>query len=81
MRKLCFIITSDIQPVQNLRVMQKVEKLTNKETSLQWSKDIITNGFIALEKELESTSGIYCFGDSVTFADLCLVPQVYNAKR
>jgi maleylacetoacetate isomerase len=61
--------------------MQTVEKLTNKETSLKWSKDVIHNGFIALEKELLSTAGKYCFGDSITFADICLVPQVYNAKR
>ena len=35
----------------------------------------------ALEQILKNTSGDYCVGDDVTIADLCLVPQVYNANR
>lgn len=37
--------------------------------------------FLALERELESCSGKFCFGDQLTIADICLVPQVYNARR
>ena len=37
--------------------------------------------FSAVEKILEHTSGKYCVGNSITMADCCLVPQVYNAKR
>lgn len=36
---------------------------------------------LGLEKVVERTSGKYCVGDSVTLADCCLVPQVYNALR
>ena len=35
----------------------------------------------AFEKEISKTSGKYCYGDSVTLADLCLIPQMYNARR
>lgn len=34
-----------------------------------------------LEKHLKKVAGQYCFGDEVSFADLCLYPQVYNAER
>lgn len=48
---------------------------------MQWIKHWLAVGFIALEKRLQLTAGRYCFGDTVTVADLCLVPQVYNALR
>ena len=35
----------------------------------------------ALEQEMQQTAGVYSVGDSVTIADLCLVPQIYNANR
>ena len=38
-------------------------------------------GFSALEKVLVKTAGLYCVGDTVTMADCCLVPQVFNAQR
>ena len=76
-RKICDIIGCDIQPVQNLRVLKAV----GDEKKMEWGKKWITEGFIALEKVLEKESGKYCFGDSITMADIFLVPQVYNAIR
>ena len=35
----------------------------------------------ALEQELKKTAGVYSVGDNITIADLCLVPQIYNANR
>ncbi|XP_048218536.1 maleylacetoacetate isomerase isoform X5 [Perognathus longimembris pacificus] len=46
-----------------------------------WAQKVITSGFNALEKILQSTAGKYCVGDEVSMADLCLVPQVANAER
>merc|ERR1712079_246539 len=46
-----------------------------------WSRHWITAGFTALEKLLARTAGEAWVGDTVTMADCCLVPQVYNAKR
>eukprot|EP00005_Dracoamoeba_jomungandri_P001276 CAMPEP_0174253054 /NCGR_PEP_ID=MMETSP0439-20130205/2445_1 /TAXON_ID=0 /ORGANISM="Stereomyxa ramosa, Strain Chinc5" /LENGTH=213 /DNA_ID=CAMNT_0015333861 /DNA_START=19 /DNA_END=660 /DNA_ORIENTATION=- len=76
-RNIALVISADIQPVQNLRVL----KYVGLDKKIEWGKHWITLGFEALEKILERTSGKYCVGDEVTMADLCLVPQVYNANR
>ena len=78
-RQLADMITSDIQPVQNLRVM--VKAVDDKEKRPEWAKYWIEVGFEALEKELKCTAGRFCIGDEVTVADVCLVPQVFNAVR
>ncbi|XP_005301702.1 maleylacetoacetate isomerase isoform X3 [Chrysemys picta bellii] len=69
-------IVSGIQPLQNLTFLKQVggEKL-------EWAQRYITCGFKALERILQHTAGRYCIGDEVSMADLCLVPQVYNAER
>ncbi|UYV64247.1 GSTZ1 [Cordylochernes scorpioides] len=71
-------ITSGIQPLQNLRVLLKLKDEADRGP---WAKHWIASGFIALEEMLKRTSGKYCYGDVVTLADVCLVPQVYNAQR
>ncbi|KXJ29940.1 maleylacetoacetate isomerase [Exaiptasia diaphana] len=76
-REVSLIITSGIQPLQNLRVLQHV----GSEKKMEWGKYWIDRGLGSLEKLLETTSGKYCVGDEITMADLCLVPQVYNANR
>ncbi|KAL8169120.1 UNVERIFIED_CONTAM: Glutathione S-transferase zeta-1 [Gekko kuhli] len=75
-RMICDVIASGIQPLQNLTILQKVG-----EKKLEWAQDCISQGFKALERILQETSGRYCVGDEVSMADLCLVPQVYNAER
>eukprot|EP01064_Diplonema_japonicum_P033602 TRINITY_DN6679_c3_g1_i1.p1 TRINITY_DN6679_c3_g1~~TRINITY_DN6679_c3_g1_i1.p1 ORF type:complete len:237 (+),score=73.63 TRINITY_DN6679_c3_g1_i1:33-713(+) len=80
-REICNIIASGIQPIQNLAVIVKIAKDFGEEHKPKWAHFWITKGFEALEKELEKTSGKYCYGDSVTMADCCLVPQIYNATR
>ena len=78
-RSFCYGITSDIQPLQNLRILNMVAELGGDKPT--WARTHISKGFEALEKILETSSGKYCFGDSLTVADCCLVPQVYNADR
>jgi len=81
--EVCEIINSGIQPIQNLKVMQTLAH-NFKATDLQkkqWSHDVIQRGFIALEKKLQKTKGLYSFGDQITYADLFLIPQIYNAHR
>jgi len=84
-RQICDSITQDTQPVQNLRVLKKVmgffEGEEKDKHKLEWGKWAIELGFDGVEKMLETSAGKYCVGDSVSFADLVLVPQVYNAKR
>ena len=76
-RSIVSMIACDIHPLQNLRVLIKI----GEEGKMEWARHWIRLGFIALEKVLVSVSGLYCFGDSVTLADCCLIPQVYNALR
>jgi len=78
-RAISEIINSGTQPLQNLSVLQKLATLNVDKK--EWSVFYITKGLRAVETMLEKTAGIYCYGDNVTMADLCLIPQVYNAER
>lgn len=77
-RALVQLVASDIQPIQNLSVLQE---FNGQEEKMAWGRKWCEKGFLALEKMLKVTSGRYCFGDQVTMADLVLVPQVVNAER
>ncbi|MFW1808267.1 maleylacetoacetate isomerase [Acinetobacter ursingii] len=78
-------IASDIHPLNNLRVLRYLKKQLHvgEDAKNNWYRHWITQGFDSLEQQLQqhSTTGQFCFGDQVTFADCCLIPQVYNAKR
>lgn len=83
-RQLAGIIACDIHPLDNLRVLKyiKGELGVSDEQKSAWYKHWVIEGFTAFETLLrDSKTGDFCHGDSVTFADLCLVPQVYNARR
>ncbi|XP_070697808.1 maleylacetoacetate isomerase isoform X2 [Pempheris klunzingeri] len=75
-RMISDVIASGIQPLQNLHVIQKIGA-----EKLQWAQHFIDRGFQALEPILKQTAGKYCVGDEISMADICLVPQVYNAER
>ncbi len=55
----------------------------SEEATQGWYRHWIAEGFTALEQSIAKHTGDrkHCFGDSVTVADVCLVPQVYNARR
>jgi maleylacetoacetate isomerase len=74
-RALTLAIAADIQPIQNLRVIQKVDDKP------KWAHHWIKVGFDALEESLKDSAGLYSYGDAVSIADCVLVPQVYNAER
>jgi maleylacetoacetate isomerase len=85
-RRIAEMIASNIQPVQNLRVLQYLmakydDPAEKTKEKLAWGHHWIEQGFVALEQVLATTAGTYCVGDQVSLADLCLVPQVYNARR
>ncbi|XP_078134549.1 maleylacetoacetate isomerase isoform X2 [Sander vitreus] len=75
-RMISDVIASGIQPLQNLYVIQKIGA-----EKVQWAQHFIDRGFQALEPILKQTAGKYCVGDEISMADICLVPQVYNAER
>jgi maleylacetoacetate isomerase len=78
-RALVEIINSDTQPVQNLTVLDFYSEDVEKRT--EWSRHFIQRGLSAYEKLCGEKSGAFSFGDTVTAADLFLIPQVYNAIR
>jgi len=84
-RGLAHIIACDIHPLNNLRVMQYLEREFNtpQVERERWTQHWIREGFTAFEQLLADnpSTGMYCEGDEPTMADICLVPQVYNAKR
>lgn len=76
-------IACDIHPLNNLRVLQYLQNvfaLSEGEKST-WYKHWIELGMRSLEAQLTESNGQFCFGEQATFADCCLIPQVYNAKR
>jgi len=76
-RAIAETIASGIQPLQNLSVLQKI----GSEKKMSWAHDVIESGLAAVEKMVAETAGTYCVGNQVTVADLCLIPQIYNATR
>ncbi len=81
--QFCENINAGIHPIQNLKVRQELTKQFNATPAdvEKWCAYWIERGFQSLEKSLSKTSGKFAFGDSVTAADMFLVPQVYNARR
>lgn len=81
MRAIAQAIACDLHPVCNLRVAAHAAALTGLEdTRADWMRHFIRPGLEAVEALLDET-GPYCNGAALTQADLCLIPQLYNAAR
>jgi len=84
-RSLALLICCDIHPLNNLRVLKYLHDEFNatKQTTQTWYHHWIYEGFQALESHLKNKpmSKIFCYFDQPSLADVCLIPQVYNAKR
>ncbi|KAJ2747628.1 Glutathione S-transferase zeta-1 [Coemansia sp. BCRC 34301] len=76
-RAIVGAICSDIQPLQNLRVLLELPEAERA----GHARKVISQGLAVVEKMLEHTAGRFCVGDDVTLADCCLIPQLYNAHR
>lgn len=75
-------ISCDIHPVQNLLVLNAVRALGQDDAGVNaWAKRVNDDGLAACEKLLAGTKGPFCFGAAPTLADICLVPQLVNARR
>jgi maleylacetoacetate isomerase/maleylpyruvate isomerase len=81
-RAMAQVVACDIHPINNLRVLKYLARpLELDQPKIEiWARNWIDSGFAALETQA-SASGPYIYGDSVTLADVCLVPQLYNARR
>lgn len=84
-RSMALAIACDIHPLNNLRVLNYLrDELKQDDTGVgTWYRHWISEGFRGLELQARefSAAGRYCFGDAVSLADVCLVPQVFNARR
>lgn len=76
-------IACDIHPVQNLKVLARLRALGIDEAGVaEWARQTIDEGLDAVDRLVAgSTGGPYCFGGRVGLADICLVPQLVNARR
>lgn len=84
-RSMALSIACDIHPLNNLRVLSRLRSQfqASDEQVMGWYHHWLKEGFDALETRLESmpNKNQICYGQEVSMADICLIPQVYNAHR
>lgn len=82
-RAMALLIACDIHPLNNLRVLNYLKNELGQDEPVrnEWYRHWIAEGFAALEQLAAPSAGRFLFGDSPTVADVCLVPQMYNARR
>lgn len=80
-RAAAHIIACDIHPIQNLKILDRVRALGGDNDVNDWAITVIDEGLIAFSKVIEGEEGPFCFGEHPTLADICLIPQLVNARR
>ncbi len=85
MRSVALQVACEIHPVNNLRVLQYLKSSlgVTEEQKTEWYRHWVDVGFSSLEARLkdERRIGEFVFGATPTVADICLIPQVWNARR
>jgi maleylpyruvate isomerase len=81
-RAFAMVLACDTHPIQNLGVLNRLRAANLPEDFVtQWAADINEQGLTACERLILTERGPFCFGAEPTLADICLVPQLYNARR
>src|SRR5664279_3180696 len=82
-REIAYTIACDIHPIDNLRVLEKLtgDYGAGVDARAAWNRYWMATGFDAIEARLAAVAGRHAVGDRISLADICLVPQVYNAHR
>lgn len=80
MRAMVETVNSGIQPLHNLQVLNFVKDELKGDVKV-WSEKWIGQGLDALEAMAKTSAGTFLVGDAFSFADCCLLPQLYGARR
>lgn len=81
-RALSYAVAMDIHPICNMHVVAHLMTVTEKaDAREEWMKHFIAAGLGKVEAMIGERAGEFTFGDRPTMADLCLIPQIYNARR
>ncbi len=81
-RAFAMAIACETHPLQNLKVLRSIKHLTgSEEASQHWAREVNREGLAACAALLPAGSSPFCFGDTPTLADICLIPQMANARR
>jgi len=82
-RAFALAIACDIHPINNLRVINYLKGPLRQDQATvdRWYRHWVEMGLAACERMLPQGESRFCFGDQPTLADVCLIPQIYNARR
>jgi maleylacetoacetate isomerase len=82
-RALAQSIACEIHPLNNLRVLKYLtrELKVDEDTKNAWYRHWVRDGLVSFERQLAQVQGTFCYGDTPTMADCCLVPQIFNGQR
>lgn len=82
-RALAQSIACEIHPLNNLRVLKYLtrELKVDEETKTTWYRHWVREGLVSFERQLARVDGTFCYGETPTLADCCLVPQIFNGRR
>ncbi len=79
-RQLAYMVSCGIQPLQNMNAQRYYSN--DPQARSRYARHYIERGFEAYEQRLQQLgAGTFCLGGQITIADICLIPQVYNAQR
>jgi maleylpyruvate isomerase len=81
-RAFAQVIACDIHPVQNLKILTRLSTFGVAEERIgEWASLAITEGLTACDRLIADEDGPHCFGSQLSLADVCLIPQLMNARR
>lgn len=80
-RAAALVIASDIHPLNNTRVINRLKSMGHsQDAAIEWMNEWMARGLLAFQRMID-TDSLFCFGNAPGLADICLVPQVYNARK
>ncbi len=80
-RAFALALAADTHPLQNLKVLAKIRQMAGEPAGQDWAASVNADGLAACEKLVADTTTRFAFGDQPSLADICLVPQLANARR